>query len=167
MRHVWTATGALAGIALALVALSTWQVPRGTGVPRGALTFTTWPTGELEVRPGTPFLEDTDLRPRAAAGAPKGAFTLRNQTPVALGVRFRARPSIPDLDGLLRVRIGAAGRTLYTGSLGDLRRWTARSLALRSGQRARVEVRAWVPESARDGYQGRIADVTFELRSRR
>jgi hypothetical protein len=77
---------------------------------------------------------------------------------IALG--FRGRRSSTSLDSLVHVRLGVAGRPLADTTLQGLARTTA-TLRLPSGGTRQIEVRAWMPAHAGDGYEGRQVDVSL------
>ena len=153
------AFGILLVVGMVVWAVNAWAVPRGDGKVGADVTFITGPTGELAI-PGGAFVRGTDLRP----GSPRaeGSIPVRNQTGGALDVTVRALPSIPDLDPLLMVEISAGDRAVYRGSLAGLV-VGSKSLRLAAGHARTLDVRAWLPASAGDGYQHRIDDVTLEF----
>jgi hypothetical protein len=81
-------------------------------------------------------------------------------------VQLRGLPSNDDLDHLMRLELRSGGRVLAGGTLGELRSWSTSSLELGRSQRAKIEARMWLPPAAARGYEGRITDVTLELRAR-
>ena len=76
---------------------------------------------------------------------------------------MRARPSNRDLDRLLVVTVGAGGRRLFRGPLGELRSPTRRTVLLAAGKSAPLTVSARLPAGVRTGYEARIEDLTLEL----
>jgi hypothetical protein len=162
-RHRWTkGLGVLVGACLAAVAIHGWQVPRGSGALAAELVIEVNRTGELDVAPVGRFLAASGMR--AGARPAQGSFRLHNQTARPLRVRLRARPSIPDLDALLELRVTAGRHELFEGRLRDLRRWTRAPLLLRSGEARRLAVRAWLPRGAH-GYDARSARTVLDLRA--
>lgn len=154
------------GLALVLLLVASWRVPRAAERSRVDVRFIANLTGQLDVSPTGPVLRATGLEPGPAREAARGEVTIRNLTPVTLSVRVRGLPPDRDLDDLLRVAVGPPGRRLFLGSLGEFRRWSNRSLTLSPGERATLELRTWVAEGENTGYAGSGGDVTLELSSR-
>lgn len=159
-RNLARAAGALLGVALAVTLLiASRPGAAGAGAP-AAVDFTAAPVGELELvpPPPKPVLEARSLRP----GGPRasGEFTLRNQTGEDLAVALRAEVDSTALNGLLEVRVRSGGRLLAESTLESLR---VRPIHLRlaSGQRARLDLEAWLPAQVLDGYEGALVDVTL------
>jgi hypothetical protein len=118
-------------------------------------------SGELAVTPAPPRPVLT-ARPIVPGAGPAQADALvRNQTGQDLAVGFRADAPTRDLDGLLRVRLSAGGRTLADTTLQGLRAGTQTPLALAPGTAQSVRVAVWIPSSVTDGYQGRSAAITL------
>lgn len=143
-----------------MLAVWAWRVPGGTGTLGADVIFLAHPTGELGVSTG-PVLSGTGMHPPDEA---RGTLTLRNQTAATLDVRLRGLPSGGNLDDLLRVEVVAGDRPLFLGTLGGLRTWTETPLLLPSGGTATLSVRAWLPAEVRGGYEGRVEQVSLELR---
>lgn len=101
----------------------------------------------------------------AGGPAATGRLELRNITGRRLEVRVRLLPSAPDLDGVLRVELEDAGEPVAIGPLGRLRRWSRSAISIGAGESRRLDARASVLSGARN-YEGRIIDVTVELRAR-
>jgi hypothetical protein len=158
-RLRWLAV--IAGVAMVASVVLTARVPRGTGVASADVVFLAAPTGELGVSPVGAFLNGTGLVPSSES---HGHLAVTNQTGKRLSVLVRALPESRDLDGILRVQIASGGRRLFDGTLGDLRRGA--DVAVDPGMTAPLDFRAWLPETQRDGYQGRVVSVTFDLGSR-
>ncbi len=154
------------GVVAALVAVSSWQVPAAAGSPRIDVRFLANLTGELDVEPTGVFLRRSGMEAGTRRSSARGAFRIRNQTPVGLDVRVRARSLSDGLSHLLQVRIVVAGRQLFRGPLGRLRRASRDAVRLAPGESARVRVNAWLPQSARARYAEERADVTVELPAR-
>ena len=141
----WLARAAfVAGLVLAVVAVAAWQVPVAGGSTRVDVTFTTNLTGELGVSPTGVLLRRRAMEAGTARRSASGGFVIRNQTPVALAVGLRARPDSHDLDDLLMVKVRTAGKTLFSGRLGALRRGSQR-VRLGSGKERSIRVTAWLP----------------------
>jgi hypothetical protein len=159
-RNAARMAGALVGVGLAL-ALLFFSRPGAAGSPLpAAVRVTVAPMGELEVTPAPPrpvFVADA-LRPGGPSAT--GGFLVRNQTGANLAVALAASANSTALDGLLRLRVEAAGRVLADTTLQGLR---ARALHLRlaSGEGARLRLRAWLPEDILSGYEGRLVEVSL------
>lgn len=158
-RLRWLAV--IAGVAMVAAVVQTARVPRGTGTASADVVFLAAPTGELGVSPVGAFLTGTGLVPAAES---HGHLSVTNQTGKRLFVLVRALPESRDLDAALRVQIDSDGTRVFDGTLGELRRGA--DVAVDPGVTAPLDFRAWLPDSLRDGYQGRVVSVSFDLRSR-
>lgn len=154
----------VAGLALGIVACSVLLVAPRISRPAGALdaklTLTASPTGEVGVTPVGTVLDGARLLPGAAPR--RAALVLRNQTIVPLAVRLRGRPATGDLDEAVRVRITAAGSTLFDGPLRALRSGT-RPLAFPPGAARRLRLTAVLTGADRGGYEGRTDEVALDI----
>jgi len=161
----WLARAAfVAGLLLAAAAVSSWQVPVAGGSTRVDVTFTTNLTGELGASPTGVLIRRRAMEagtPRRSAG---GGFSIRNQTPVVLAVGLRARPDSRDLDRLLAAKVTMAGKTVFSGRLGVLRRGSRR-VRIAPGQERSVRVRAWLPGGPAR-YAQRSQQIALELTTR-
>ena len=151
----------IAGVAMVAAVVMTTRVPRGTGTASADVVFLAAPTGELGVSPVGAFLTGTGLLP---ASETHGHLSVTNQTGKRLSVLVRALPESRDLDDALRVEIASDGTRVFAGTLGDLRRGA--DVAVDPGVTAPLDFRAWLPERLRNGYQGRVVSVSFDLGSR-
>jgi hypothetical protein len=159
-NHVTRIAGAILGIGLAL-ALLLFSLPAATSSPLPATVRVSMaPVGELEATPPPPHpvLRANALRP--GAGAAGADFQLRNQTGSDLEVVLHAGTDSTALDGLLRVRLSAEGRTLASTTLQGLRRPSS-ALRLSSGAVARLRIQAWIPSDVLSGYEGRLVHVSL------
>jgi hypothetical protein len=86
-------------------------------------------------------------------------MTLRNETGERLAIGLAAQPSSSALDGIARVRIIAAGRTIADSTLQALRDGTEGRVSLAPGAGARVRVIAVIPAGVETGYEGRRVSV--------
>lgn len=152
-----------AGVVLAALALLSWRVP-ASGEELGLdVRLVATPPGELLVEQTGTFLSGRGLT--AGGQVVKGRLTVRNVAGRRLAFQVRGLPSTRRLDRLLRVELRAGGRRLASGPLGDLRAWTERAFELDASETGALTARAWLPEAAGRGYEGRILDVTVELRA--
>ncbi|HEU4463046.1 MAG TPA: hypothetical protein VFR75_10695 [Solirubrobacterales bacterium] len=159
------AAGALVGLALAVTLLLVSRPgAAGAGAP-AAVSFAIAPAGELEVTPPPPrpLLEVRALRPGGARA--RGAFSIRNQTGEDLAVALRAEVDSTALNGLLEIRVRSDGRSLAESTLEGLRVRPIQ-LQLASGQRARLDLEAWLPSQVLEGYEGALVDVVLTPRLR-
>ena len=159
------AIGLLLGLGLILGAVLAGRVTGGAAPAGSAITVSMSRSGELQVFPSGTVLTAPDLHPGGPATAASGRVVMRNQTGRSLAVRLRAVPSLPDLDRLLWMELGVEGGPRLSAEVGALRRWSERPFVIRSGERRRISVRAWIPAGVREGYQGRVADVALEAES--
>jgi hypothetical protein len=146
------------GVALALVLVS---LPAASSSPLPATVRVSMaPVGELEVTPAppSPVLLAGALRPGSVPA--QAEFQVRNQTGSDLLVLLQTGADSTALDGLLRVRVSEAGRALADTTLQGMRQRSL-SLRLRSGARARLRIRAWIPGEVLDGFEGRLVHVSL------
>ena len=116
------------------------------------------PTGELRVYPTGAFLRARGLGPKDRAV--RGTLLVENVSPVPGRVRVRAVAPERDVDGVIRVRVRGEGRTLFSGTLGELRRWSRGSVTLSPLEGTTLQVKVSVPPRARDSFVGRTGDAT-------
>jgi hypothetical protein len=160
--------GLLIGLALCATVVLHGRMPEQGGALPARLTVRPAPaTPVLGVSPSRRFLSTSDLTPGPPEAGASGTVTVRNQSARPLEVRLRVARSNRDLDDVLRLELAAGGERVFRGRLRALRRWTERSFELRSLERMRVRVRAWLPASLRGGYEARGADLTLEWKTRR
>lgn len=128
------------------------------GVLPASLRISAGQDGAVAITPAAPksLLVSGPMRPGSQAS---GRMQLRNETGKKLAIGLRAEPSSTALDGIARVKITAAGRTLADTTLQALRQGTAGRLRLAPGAAASVRVRAWIPAEIETGYEGASVDV--------
>ena len=155
-RTLGAAAGVAAAVALLVAARPSATVP---GLPASA-RLTLSPPGTLAVSPSPASVL---WAPRLEPGANRVAssFRLRNQSGMALRVGFRARPDTHALDGIVRVRIDGPGGALANTTLQGLRRPSAGTVRIRSGQTRRLDLAVWIPGSVTGDYQGRLVRVAL------
>jgi hypothetical protein len=152
----------LAGLGLAVLLIAGWRTSGHDALPGLELNVLVNPTGAIEVRPAGQVAAERDLRPGGDPAA--GRFTIRNQTGQRLRLRLRTELAPQPVQRLVVLRLrSAGGRTLFRGSLSELRRWQRTGLELAPGQRRRVQLRAWLPDSVERGYEARKLDVALHL----
>ncbi len=152
----------LAGLAVAAIAVAGWRVPTQS-TPGASLEVVAVGTNELRATPAHPFSISNSIKPGAEHGG-DGRVALRNTMAQPLAVGIRAVPSVPDLDRLLRVKASAEGRSVFRGSLHDLRSWTKRRFVVPSHGRTMLQTRFWLSDSVRHGFQSRGVRVTIEFK---
>jgi hypothetical protein len=155
----------LAGLAVAVVLVLGWRVTPGSEALGLEMRLVVNSTGEVGVSPAGQIAVGHRLEPRTDRDGVDGRTSVRNQTARAVRLTVRARPSTRDLDNRLVVTVRAGGRQLFRGPLGELRSPTRRGLVLAPSDSARLSVSARIPERVTTGYQARIEDLTFELRT--
>jgi len=156
--------GLLTGLGAAVLCISAWSVPAGTGIAGTEVSMLANLSGELEVTPaGRPFMRDGDLTPGEEV---TGTLVLRNQTPARLSVRLRARADSPELDRVLRVEVRAGDAIAYRGALGGLRRYNRRPFEIDASAERALSVRAWLPRGIGKRSGNRAAESTFEFRAK-
>jgi hypothetical protein len=159
--HVARAIGAVLGLGLAAaIVLVARPSASGAGLT-ATVRFSIPPSAELATSPPAPrpVLVADSLRP--GEGEAAGSFLLHNQTSRAMTLDFLARPSGTALNGLLQVRLTAAGQTLASGALQGMLGGSTGSLRLPSGATRRLELEVWMPSSVGDGYEGRLIHVSL------
>ena len=156
-------SGVLLGLIAAAVFLLAFPVKGGGGALGLDVTIASNPTGVLEVETGAgPFLRGAGLAPNDDPA--RGTLHIRNQSAETLDIGINVMPSTNYSDEILQVTATYDGRVVMQGTLGELRGMRPGLFSLDSGKEADVEVTAEVVDGA-DGYQGRVEDVMFELRT--
>jgi hypothetical protein len=83
-----------------------------------------------------------------------------------LDVRLHGIPDAAGLDRTLWISVtGPDDETIYRGSLGGFRNWTAESITLRPGEWRTLSFEAWIPGDAGPGYVGHMAQIDLGFRS--
>jgi hypothetical protein len=157
--------GFLLGAGLAIIAVLSWQIPRGHSTLGAAVTIASRPSGELGVSPSGTFINTIALKPGPTSAAVQGKVQIENQTGQTLDVQVRGVASTPDLNAALMVDVTSGGSSIFHGSLGEFRSWTADSISVGSGRSAGLQVSTWLPPTLTAGYQGRTATVDLQFKS--
>jgi hypothetical protein len=152
--------GALIGATLAVALLAGWSVPGGTRPAPASVTLAADRSDDLDFGAAAVSIGHARLAP--GSPALERAFTARNATASALVVRIRAVPQDVSLDDALALRVSTGHATIFSGPLRDLRSRGSDTFALASHETARIDVRAWLPASAR-GYQARVETVPLRF----
>jgi hypothetical protein len=139
------------------------RLPSTSGPLLLDVTVTTGPTGELAVTPAGGVAALTGIEP--GGESLRGRVTLQNQTGSVLAVRVRARPSISDADSALQVRLSGSAGALYSGPAGGLRAFSRGALRIGPHGSASVDVTAWLPSGAPEGWRGRDLTLPIEYRT--
>jgi hypothetical protein len=160
VRRAGFAVGLMAAAAVVVGARVPPQ-PRDLGLD---LTIVPVPAKALTIRPGGPLLTAPGMRAGGAHADATGRLTVINPTAGTRRVRLHAMPSSHALDRALMVEVTIAGKPLYRGPLGGLRRATKASTDLASGDGRTLRVHAWLPPEA-SGWRGRIEDVNLAFDS--
>jgi hypothetical protein len=121
------------------------------------------PSVGISSSPQGPLVNAADMRPGTGSAETTGRLAVRNQHSTSSDVRIQAQASDHHLDSILRVELTAAGRSVFTGTLGQLRNATTGSFRLAPHQRSDLHIRAWLPTSASAGYQRRIENINLQL----
>ena len=160
VRSTTEVGAALMGAALAVALLAGWMVPRGASATAAVVTLVAARSNDLDLQPAVAPLGRASLVP--ASPALERVVTARNATASALVVRLRAVPRDHSLDGALAFRVRTRGLTIFSGSLGELRRRGSDTFTLPSHRTARVEIRTWLPRGAQD-YEARGETVSLRF----
>ncbi|UUY02352.1 hypothetical protein LRS13_16805 [Svornostia abyssi] len=132
--------GALGGALLVLVGLPALRVSAAPTPPAGALEVTAASTGEIAVIDPGSMLRATELR--AGGPAASGTTTIVNQTARTLRLTARVTPLADELDGRVRITIGAGDDALGSHVLGSRTPWPAQAAVLRPLERRVLRVTA-------------------------
>jgi hypothetical protein len=156
--------GFVLGIAIAASIVTESRIPAGAGVLGADAHIVVAPSGELAVKPSGLVVEATGLTP--ASEHATGSFQVMNQTGSVLDVRLHGIPDAPGLDRTLWVSVtGSDDESIYRGSLGGFRHWTATSITLLPGEWHTLSFELWIPGDAGPGYVGHMAQIDLGFRS--
>jgi hypothetical protein len=148
----------LAGLAMAAVLVAGWRVP-AQNAPGASLRVVAAGTSELRAS-SRPFLS-SEMKP----GRPvSGQVVLTNTMAQPLAVRVHAVPDDSDLDRLLRVKATAEGKTVFAGTLGEMRHWSPASFRVPTRAQAALKTRFWLPKQTPGGYQQRTGEIKLEFK---
>jgi hypothetical protein len=149
------------GLGLAALLVFALRVPASGGALGATVQMKAVAPGELIIR-NFSFFAARGI----SAGGPRsqGRLKVQNITVGPADVRFRLRPRSHELDEALRVELRAGGRTLASGTLGELERWS-RPVRIGLQETAAVGFRAWLPRDAQK-WQGRSVMIEVEARVR-
>jgi hypothetical protein len=150
----------LAGLAIAALLVAGWRVP-AQKAPGASLRVTAAGTSELRSTPAHPFLVASDLVPGHRVSR---KVVLTNTMAQPLAVRVHAVPVDYDLDKLLLVKASAEGRTVFAGTLGELRHWSSRSFIVPTRGQTALQTSFSLKKSGRQGYEQRTGDIKLEFK---
>jgi hypothetical protein len=160
-RTTWLRRGAFAaGIVAALTVVVLGRLPASGGALGLDATLTTQPTGDLSVARAGRVATAAALQP--GGGELRAEAIVASQVDRPLAVRVRVRPSIADADGALHVRVRAGAVTLYDGPAGGLRKASRGAATIAPHGNLALDVRAWLPPRAPDGWEGRSVTLPLE-----
>jgi hypothetical protein len=156
----WTAFAA--GCLIAASVVHGGKLPEGRAATGVTLEVSSHASAELGVSPpGNPFLETRELMP---GGAPStGRLELSNYTGRKLAVGARLQSGDRDLDSLVQVALTVDRRSVFQGSLSELRSRVTASFVLGPAQRRRLGLRVWLPRSVKHDFQGRSAQLKLAI----
>jgi hypothetical protein len=154
--------GLVLGLAVMAGLITTWRVARGTSALGTDLQVVAVSPGELTLTPGGAMLDARAMRPGARPVA--GSVRVLNIAGRPLVVRLRALPSA-SVSGALRAEATLGGRRIVRGALGGLRGWSTGAVRLAAGAAQTLELRTWLDPAAGDAMEGRIVQVSLELRA--
>jgi len=154
--------GLLIGLGAVTVALLSWQVSR-PGTPGMDLTMVATPSVPLSVSPQQGFLNASDMRAGTKSGAAHSRFTVRNDGKRAAHISLRAAGASPEVARVLQVSVTSSGYVMYRGSVAGLRNWSTPRGFLPGGREHPLDVRVWLPDSARRASQRQIEDISLQL----
>jgi hypothetical protein len=164
VRPSATAAGLLVGLAAVAVSVPGLQVAAGEGSLGADVRVSLQVPGELALEGDSLVVNARRLVPGTAHDHASGSATLTNQTGMPLSVHVATLPSSPQLADQLMIELRSGNRRFARGTITQLRRGDRRFVIPR-GQRRRLQVRAWLPPTVRDGYKGLLQDVALELRA--
>jgi hypothetical protein len=156
----WTAF--TAGCLIAVSVVLGGKLPEGRAAAGVTLSLSSQPTAELGVSPpANPFLETRELTP---GGPPaRAGLELSNYTTRKLAIRARLQPGDRDLDSLVQAALTVDRRSVFQGSLSELRSRSAARFDLGPAGRRRLGLRLWLPRSVEHDFQGRSAQLSLAI----
>lgn len=157
--------GLLAGCLLAAAAIQASRVPASSADHAAQLQVVPGQVAELVLSSMDPIVSTARLRPGGPRGAATGAVSIWNPTDVGLDVRLRTSTSGPQLDAV-RLSVRTGRRELPVQTVAALRRGSAGGFRLAAGDRTRLELKAWLPASARSDHQARAVEVKLHFVTR-
>lgn len=155
--------GLITGLALAAALVAVMRVPHEDGrLGADVRLVATAPKGITTSATGA-FLSGRHLT--SGGEAATGKLPLRNDSRGEAVISFRALAPRDKLSQVMTVELSSGGRKIAGGTLAQLRRWSG-SLRIPRGSQRTVEASAWIPGSARQGFEGKTADINLQIRSK-
>ena len=153
-----------AGVAVSALALLAWRVPASQRALGTDVALEATQPAELRLRPQGPFASARDLRP---GGRPaRGTLAVANAADLPLDVAVSVRPGSGEASRALWVEVRTGDRVLARGPVSGLGRPSGRRFALTRHGTARVQVTAWLPDSAGGPLRARLATARIGFRAR-
>lgn len=157
--------GLAAGVALAVAVIVASLPASGASAVGADVIVYANQTGELAASPAGPkaFIDDAAMHPGQSAS---GSFRIANQTGVTESIRLSALPSVPDLNDTLELGLRNAGRTLRTGTIGELAKPGGVALVLGPGESTTVDATAHLEPAAGTGAAAALVEVAIHFDAR-
>ena len=155
--------GLATGLVLAASLAFSLRIPHADGRLGADVRLVATPPAGLTTSASGAFLTGRNLT--SGGEAATGELPLTNDARTETVVSFRALAPHDRLSRLMRIELSVAGHRVVGGSLAKLRRWNG-ALRIPRGSTRTVEASAWIPGSARAGYEGHMADVNLQIRAK-
>jgi hypothetical protein len=155
--------GLVTGLVLAASLVFFLRIPQADGRLGADVRLVATPPAGLTTSASGAFLTGRHLT--SGGEAATGKLPLTNDSRTETVVSFRALAPHDRLSRLMTVELSVAGHKVAGGSLAQLRRWSG-ALRIPRGSTRTVEASAWIPGSARNGYEGHMADVNLQIRAK-
>lgn len=124
------------------------------------LTVVPAPPTTLTLKPTSPLITASGMRAGTPSGSAVGHAMLINPASHTQRVRLRALPSSTAIDRSLEVDVRLADKRIYHGPLRGMRKATAGSVVLQSGDGVPLRLGVRLREGS-SGWRGRIEDVNL------
>ena len=154
--------GLVTGLVIAAGLVFFLRIPQEDGRLGADVRVVATPAAGIETGDGTLL---TGRHLTSGGNAATGKLPLTNDTAHETVVSFRALAPHTDLSGLIALELSSNGKRIVSGSLAELRRWSG-ALRIPAGSSRTVDASAWIPGSVRDGYEGKSAEVTMQIRAK-
>jgi hypothetical protein len=155
--------GLVTGLVLAASLVFFLRIPQADGrLGADVRLVATPPTGLTTTSSGA-FLTGRHLT--SGGEAATGKLPLTNDSRTETVVSFRVLARHDRLSHHMTIELSVAGHKVAGGSLAELGRWNG-ALRIPRGSTRTVEASAWIPGSARAGYEGHMADVNLQIRAK-
>jgi len=156
--------GLLAGAALAVHALPTFQIPDGPPPLPLVVDATVVRSGEVGTVGGSVLLSEADVRP-GPQGRATGGLELASETssPVDVTVQDIGLPI--GLENELWVRVTLGDAVVFDGSQEHLRSAPSTAVRVAPGAEVPIGITVSLPPGAPDGHQGRHTELKLRVAS--